>query len=58
MLSCESKRQPTLAELQDIYRFLRKSAGEIRSEYGPLFGARAFRGLVVLATEFVNTQIR
>jgi len=47
-------RQPTLAELDEIFQLLRTEAVEIRRSYGTLFGARAFRDLVVVAVDFAT----
>ena len=49
-------KQPTLDELGRIYRFLRDESHDIRRSYGTLFGARAFRHLVVAATDFVTRR--
>ena len=46
-------KQPTLEELDDVYRLLTTEAKKIRRSYGTLFGARAFRDLVVVAVDFV-----
>jgi hypothetical protein len=50
-------RQPTIDELADIYRFLRRGAVRIRAKYGGLYGARAFKDLVVLARDFVAREL-
>lgn len=47
-----AQRQPSLDTLIGAYRFLRRSAEPIRTQYGTLFGARPFGELVVLATEY------
>jgi len=49
-------KQPTVDELARIHRFLRDRSSEIRRSYGTLFGARAFRDLVVIATEFATRE--
>jgi len=43
-------RQPT----DEIFQLLRTEAVEIRRSYGTLFGARAFRDLVVVAVDFAT----
>jgi hypothetical protein len=50
-------KQPTVNELGRILRFLRNKSSGIRRNYGTLFGARAFRDLVVVATEFVTREM-
>ena len=50
-------KQPTVNELSQIHRFLRDKSGGIRRNYGTLFGARAFRDLVVVATDFATRQV-
>jgi hypothetical protein len=50
-------RQPTLDELTEVYRFLRRGAARIREANAGLFGARAFRDLVVLARDFVAHEL-
>ena len=50
-------RQPAIEELIDTYRFLRRGAARIRARYGGLYGARAFKDLVVLARDFVARQL-
>ena len=50
-------RQPTPDELRRIHRFLREKSSGIRRTYGTLFGARAFRDLVVAATEFAAREV-
>jgi hypothetical protein len=50
-------KQPSLDELARIHRFLRDRSRRIRGTYGTLFGARAFRSLVVVATEFVAREL-
>ncbi len=50
-------RQPTLEELIEVYRFLRRGAARIREANAGLYGARAFRDLVVLATDFVAHEL-
>jgi hypothetical protein len=50
-------KQPTVAELGRIHRFLREKSGGIRRNYGTLFGARAFRDLVVVATDFATREV-
>ena len=50
-------KQPTLAELTRIHRFLRDRSRRIRGAYGTLFGARAFRNPAVTAHEFVAREL-
>jgi len=50
-------RQPTIAELTEVYRFLRRGATRIREANAGLYGARAFRDLVVLARDFVAREL-
>jgi hypothetical protein len=50
-------KQPTLPELRQIHRFLQDRSSGIRREYGTLFGARAFRDLVVVATGFAGREV-
>ena len=50
-------KQPTLDELQRIHRFLQEKSKGIRRNYGTLFGARAFRDLVVVATDFATRDV-
>jgi len=50
-------KQPTVAELGRIHRFLRDKSSGIRRNYGTLFGARAFRDLVVVATDFATREV-
>ena len=50
-------KQPTVDELDRTYRFLRDKSNGIRGIYGTLFGARAFRHLVVAATDFVTREV-
>ena len=47
-------KQPTVDELYRIFRRLSNESIDIRRSYGTLFGGRAFRDLVVLATGFVT----
>jgi len=49
--------QPTVDELARIHRFLRDKSSGIRRNYGTLFGARAFRDLVVVATDFATREV-
>src|SRR5262249_32651314 len=42
-------RQPALDELDEVFQLLRTEANAIRRRHGTLFGARAFRDLVVVA---------
>jgi len=49
--------QPAIEELTDTYRFLRRGATPIRARYGSLYGARAFKDLVVLARDFVAREL-
>src|SRR3989441_3390753 len=50
-------KQPTVDELYRIFRRLSDESIGIRRNYGTLFGARAFRDLVVLATGFVAREV-
>lgn len=50
-------KQPTVDELGQIHRFLRDKSSGIRRNYGTLFGARAFRDLVVVATDFATREV-
>ena len=50
-------RQPAIEELTDTYRFLRRGAARIRARYGSLYGARAFKDLVVLARDYVAREL-
>jgi len=50
-------RQPTVDELGRIRRFLHDKSIGIRRNYGTLFGARAFRDLVVVATDFATREV-
>jgi hypothetical protein len=50
-------KQPTLDDLRRIHRFMREKSSRIRQSYGTLFGARAFRDLVVVATDFATREI-
>jgi len=51
------RKQPSVAELGRIHRFLRDKSSGIRRSYGTLFGARAFRDLVVVATDFATREV-
>jgi hypothetical protein len=46
-------RQPTIDDLDEIYRFLRRGAARIRKRNAGLYGARAFRELVVFSKGFI-----
>jgi hypothetical protein len=50
-------KQPTVDELARVHRFLRDRSRRIRGHFGTLFGARAFRDLVVIATEFAAREM-
>jgi len=50
-------RQPTVDEVGRIRRFLHDKSIGIRQNYGTLFGARAFRDLVVVATDFATLEV-
>lgn len=50
-------RQPTVDELGRIRRFLHDKSVGIRRNYGTLFGAHAFRDLVVVATDFATREV-
>jgi len=47
-------RQPTLDELDEVFQLLRTEANAIQRSHGTLFGARAFRDLVVVAVDFAT----
>jgi hypothetical protein len=47
-------KQSTLAELFRVFQLLSVEARGIRGKYGTLFGARAFRDLVVVAVDFAT----
>ena len=49
-------KQPTLAELCRTFQLLSVEATGIRRKYGTLFGARAFRDLVVVAVDFATRE--
>jgi hypothetical protein len=49
-------KQPTLAELSRTFQLLCVEATGIRRKYGTLFGARAFRDLVVVAVDFATRE--
>jgi hypothetical protein len=51
-------KQPTIDELYRIFRRLSDESPGIRRNYGTLFGARAFRDLVVLAGDAVMKVFR
>jgi hypothetical protein len=52
-----ARRQPQLADLERTYRFVSAGAGPIKRAYGTLFGARPFKDLVLLATDYVDREI-
>jgi hypothetical protein len=47
-------KQPTLDELDEVFQLLWAEAREIRRSHGTLFGARAFKDLVVVAVDFAT----
>ena len=49
-------KQPTLAELYRTFQLLSAEAIGIRRNYGTLFGARAFKDLVVVAVDFATRE--
>ena len=49
-------KQPTLDELYRMFQILSAEATGIRRNYGTLFGARAFRDLVVVAVDFATRE--
>ena len=49
-------QQPTLDELYRMFQILSTEATGIRQNYGTLFGARAFRDLVVVAVDFATRE--
>ena len=50
-------KQPTVGELYRIFDLLSAEATNIRTNYGTLFGARAFRELVLVAADFVKRDV-
>lgn len=50
--------QPSLGELVRLSRLLSAKAGDIRKSYGTLFGARAFKDLVLVAVDFAARERR
>ena len=50
-------KQPTVDELYRVFRRLSDESIGVRRNYGTLFGARAFRDLVFLATGFVTREM-
>jgi hypothetical protein len=52
-----ARRQPQLNELERTYRFVSTGAGRSKRAYGTLFGARPFKDLVLLATDYVDRTI-
>jgi hypothetical protein len=50
-------KQPTVGELYRIFDLLSAEATNIRTNYGTLFGARAFRELVFVAADFVKRDV-
>jgi hypothetical protein len=49
-------KQPALAELSRTFQLLSVEATGIRRKYGTLFGARAFKDLVVVAVDFASRE--
>ena len=49
-------KQPALAELWRTFQLLSVEATGIRRKYGTLFGARAFKDLVVVAVDFASRE--
>ena len=49
-------KQPTLDELYRLFQLLSAEAIGIRRNYGTLFGARAFKDLVVVAVDFATRE--
>ena len=49
-------KQPTLDELYRLFQLLSEEAIGIRKNYGTLFGARAFKDLVVVAVDFATRE--
>jgi hypothetical protein len=52
-----ARRQPQLTELERTYRFISAGAGRIKRIYDTVFGARPFKDLVLLATDYVEREI-
>jgi len=52
-----ANRQPTIEDLTEVYHVLQRGAARIREANAGLYGARAFRDLVVLATNFVEHEL-
>jgi hypothetical protein len=51
-------KQPSLDELNRLFRRLSAEAVGIRRSYGTLFGARAFSDLVIVAVDFATRETR
>jgi len=49
-------KQPPLDELYRMFHLLSAEAAGIRRNYGTLFGARAFKDLVVVAVDFATRE--
>ena len=49
-------KQPTVDELYRLFQLLSAEAVGIRGNYGTLFGARAFKDLVVVAVDFATRR--
>jgi hypothetical protein len=49
-------KQPTLGELYRMFQILSAEATGVRRNHGTLFGARAFRDLVVIAVDFATRE--
>lgn len=46
---------PSLEQLREIHRVVRRTARALRADYGTLYGARPFQDLVVAATRGAQT---
>ena len=52
-----AERQPTVDQLHRVFHLLSVEAAAIRRSHGTLFGARAFRDLVLVAADFVTREV-
>ena len=52
-----TEKQPTVDELYRVFHLLSAEAASIRRSHGTLFGARAFRDLVLVAADFVTREV-
>jgi len=51
------EQQPTVVELYRVFHLLSAEAVGIRRSHGTLFGARAFRDLVLVDADFVTREV-